>query len=60
MFVLYTWQDRPSYLGLLLHRTYPCLGKFDTYNDACGWAFNVCGFQTSAEFFINYEENTHV
>ena len=56
-FVLYTWQDTPIYCGLLMRRTYPVLGRFDTYNDACGYAFNVCGFATSNDFFIN-EEHT--
>ena len=56
MYVLYTWQDTPIYCGLLMRRTYPTLGMFDTYEDACGYAFNVCGFTTSDEFFINYEE----
>lgn len=60
MFVLYTWQDTPIYCGLLMRRTYPTLGKFDTYDDACGYAFNVCGFTTSDEFFINYEEEDDI
>jgi len=43
-----------------MRRTYPVLGMFDTYDDACGWAFNVCGFTTSDEFFINFEEEANL
>ena len=56
MYVLYTWQDTSHYWGLITRRTYRVLGMFDTYNDACGWAFNCCGFKTSAEFFVDYDE----
>ena len=56
MYVLTTTQYTPYFFGLLMHRTHVTLGVFDTYNDACGWAFNVCGFNTSVEFSIDYDE----
>ena len=55
MYVLHTTQDTPIYCGLLMRRTYPVLGRFDSYDDACGYAFNVCGFATSHDFFIDVE-----
>ena len=60
MYVLTTTQYTPYFFGLLMHRTHVTLGMFDTYNDACGWAFNVCGFATSAEFSVDYDEEAFI
>lgn len=56
MFVLYTWQDMPIYCGLLMRRTYPVLGTFDTHDDAVSYAHNVCGFTDSDNFFVTFED----
>lgn len=44
MFVLYSWTDILP------------LGTFETYDDAYGYAFNILGFTTSHEFYINEEK----
>ena len=56
MFILSTLYDQPIYYGLMTLHTRRVLGKFDTYNNACGYAFNVCGFTTSDEFYVDYED----
>ncbi len=58
MFELRTWQDTPYFFGLLMHRTYPLLGVFNTWDDAASYAFNVCGFTDCNYFFINGEPIT--
>ncbi len=52
-YILTTTQDTPYCFGLLSQRTYPILGVFDTRDDAHSYAHNVCGFATSAEFFVD-------
>lgn len=51
VYALYT----PVWVPIFLcfgHKFNACLGLFDTYEDAAGYAHNVVGFRTSEHFTI--------
>lgn len=51
VWVLYTTAKLP--LFWCFYTTHKVeLGRFYTYEDACGYAFNVCGFTTCDQFTV--------
>lgn len=50
MYALYVHKPRRFLFWAKTRREF--VGWFDAYNDACGYAFNVLGHDTSATFTI--------
>ena len=47
----------PFTFGLLCTKHKRVLAAFETYDDAAGYAFNVCKFGNCQEFFIEESES---
>jgi hypothetical protein len=52
MFELFTMVHVPIFFGLFYRSRPALLGTFDCYNDAVGYAFNECGFDSCDDFFV--------
>ena len=52
MFILTTILHTPVFFGLFYTTKEVELGTFDTWNDAVGYAYNVCGFKHDYAFTV--------
>jgi hypothetical protein len=53
-YALYARTLVPYFFGLLYHKQWSYLGQFDKWEDAVGYAFNVCKLDDESQFTVKH------